>query len=427
MNHNQSDKTHQIEKVPKENKVFQGVIEKHKKHIVFALMGIVFLGVMYLLFKPEDKELITHNDSVPEAITQGMPIDKVKAYEKELWEQKQQGNENQIHSLADYWNESQEESNSGYNDQDYNEESTYTPYQRSYENYKQSQEVLSSFYDNTESPETDKLKKQIAELEQQLQEKDTPTPITMDSQLELMEKSFQMAAKYLPTGQNQTELPPFNQNTDIKAISSKKQTITMLDKTSKDIVSSLVKPTSLPDFLPINLQSNQTFYTAEGESKIQTQKNSIRVSIKEDQVIINEGYIKLKLLESIVINGALLPESSTLIANVKVSNSRLELIVNSIKIDDSIIETELIGYDNYGQKGLEVLDLQEISASKEIIANMGQTAGTSISMSRSASDQIAGDLTKGLIQGVSGYFSKKLKAQRVTLKQGQELFLVPKE
>ncbi|MDM1501212.1 conjugative transposon protein TraM [Myroides marinus] len=427
MNRNQSDKTHQIEKVPKENKVFQGVIEKHKKHIVFALMGIVFLGVMYLLFKPEEKEFITHNDSVPEAITQGMPTDKVKAYEKELWEQKQQENENQIHSLSDYWNESKEDPNSSYNHQDYNVEPSYTPYERSYQNYKQSQEALSNFYESTTNPETERLKKQIEELEEQLQEKDTPKPITIDSQLELMEKSFQMAAKYLPTGQNQTELPLLNETTNVKTISSKKQAITVVDKKNKDIVSSLVKPMSLQDFLPINLENNPTFYTAEGERKTQNYKNSIRVSIKEDQVIINEGYIKLKLLESIVINGALLPETSTLIANVKVSNARLELSVNSIKIDDSIIDTELIGYDNYGQKGLEVLDLQEISASKEIIANMGQTAGTSISMSRSASDQIAGDLTKGLIQGVSGYFSKKVKAQRVTLKQGQELFLVPKE
>ncbi|MEK6451715.1 MULTISPECIES: conjugative transposon protein TraM [unclassified Myroides] len=427
MNHNQSDKAHQIEKVPKENKVFQGIIEKHKKHLVFTLMGIVFLGAMYLLFKPKEKEFITHNDSVPEAITQGMPTDKVKAYEKELWEQKQLENENQMHSLADYWHESQEESNSSYNHQDYNEEPTYTPYQRSYQNYKQSQDVLSSFYESTTNPETERLKKQIEELEERLEEKDTPTSITMDGQLELMEKSFQMAAKYLPGGQNQTELPPSNGNTNIKIISSKKQVITTVDKTSKEIVSSLVKPTSLQDFLPINLENNPTFYTAEGERKTQTHKNSIRVSIKEDQVIINEGYIKLKLLESIVINGALLPEASTLIAKVKVSNARLELSVNSIKIDDSIIDTELIGYDNYGQKGLEVLDLQEISASKEIIANMGQTTGTSISMSRSASDQIAGDLTKGLIQGVSGYFSKKVKAQRVTLKQGQELFLIPKE
>ncbi|MDR0227854.1 MAG: conjugative transposon protein TraM [Flavobacteriaceae bacterium] len=427
MNHNQSDKTHQIEKVPKENKVFPNIVEKHKKHIVFALMGIVFLGAMYLLFKPEDKELIIHNDSVPEAITQGMPTDKVKAYEKELWEQKQQENENQMHSLADYWNESQEESNSSYNHQDYNQEPTYTPYERSYQNYKQSQDVLSNFYESTTNPETERLKKQIEELEERLEEKDTSTPITIDSQLELMEKSFQMAAKYLPGGQNQAELPPTNQTTNIKTISSKKQVITTVDKTSKEIVSSLVKPTSLQDFLPINLENNPTFYTAEGERKTQTHKNSIRVSIKEDQIIINEGYIKLKLLESIVINGAFLPEASTLIAKVKISNARLELSVNSIKIDDNIIDTELIGYDNYGQKGLEVLDLQEISASKEIIANMGQTAGTSISMSKSASDQIAGDLTKGLIQGVSGYFSKKVKAQRVTLKHGQELFLVPKE
>ncbi|MDM1044385.1 conjugative transposon protein TraM [Myroides sp. 1354] len=427
MNHNQTNKTHQIEKVPKENKVFQELIEKHKKYIVFALMGIVFLGAMYLLFKPEDKELITHNDSVPEAITQGMPTDKVKAYEKELWEQKKQENENQMHSLADYWNESQEESTSHYNHQDYNEEPTNTSYERSFQNYKQSQEVLSSFYDNTTNSETDKFKKQIEELEKRLEEKETPTALTMDNQLELMEKSFQMAAKYLPGGQNQTELPYSSETTNVKTISSKKQAIIVVDKTNKDIVSSLVKPMSLQDFLPINLENNPTFYTAEGERKTQTHKNSIRVSFKEDQVIINEGYIKLKLLESIVINGALLPETSTLIAKVKVSNGRLELSVNSIKIDNTIIETELIGYDNYGQKGLEVLDLQEISASKEIIANMGQTAGTSISMSRSASDQIAGDLTKGLIQGVSGYFSKKVKAQRVTLKQGQELFLVPKE
>lgn len=428
MNQDQSlNKTHQIEKVPKENKAIQNLIEKHKKHIVFALMGIVFLGAMYLLFKPEENELITHNDSVPEAIIQGMPTDKVKAYEKELWEQKQQENENQIHSLADYWNESQDDSNNSYNHKDYNVEPTYTPYERSYQNYKQTQDVLGSFYSSTENPETENLKKQIEELEKQLEEKDAPATITMDNQLELMEKSFQMAAKYLPNSQNQNVSVPVNQTTNVQTIPSKKQSITVIDKTSKEIVSSLVKPMSLQDLLPINLENNPTFYTAEGERKTQTHKNSIRVSIKEDQVIINEGYIKLKLLESIVINGALLPEASTLIAKVKVNGGRLELIVNSIKIDDSIIYTELIGYDNYGQKGLEVLDLQEISASKEIIANMGQTAGTSISMSRSASDQIAGDLTKGLIQGVSGYFSKKVKAQRVTLKQGQDLFLVPKE
>ena len=158
---------------------------------------------MYLLFKPEEKEVITHNDSVPEATAQGMPTDKVKAYEKELWEQKQQENENQIHSLADYWNDMNEESTSTYNHQDYNVEPVYKPYERSYENYRQSQEVLSSFYDSIENPETDRLEKLIEELEKQLEEKDTSTVLTMENQLELMEKPFQMAAKYLPNGQTE--------------------------------------------------------------------------------------------------------------------------------------------------------------------------------------------------------------------------------
>ncbi|SUA95728.1 Bacteroides conjugative transposon TraM protein [Myroides odoratus] len=236
---------------------------------------------MYLLFKPVEKELITHNDSVPEATTSAMPTDKVKAYEKELWEQKQQENENQIHSLADYWNEPQDESNITYNHKDYNVEPTYTPYERSYQNYKQTQDVLGSFYSSTENPEADKLKKQIEELEKQLEEKDTPTAITMDNQLELMEKSFQMAAKYMPGGQPSNVSVPINQTTSVKTIPSKKQAITVIDKTSKEIVSSLVKPTSLQDFLPINFENNPTFYTAEGEHKTQIHKNSIKVSIKK--------------------------------------------------------------------------------------------------------------------------------------------------
>lgn len=141
-------------------------------------MGLVFLLAMYLLFKPENKELLIDNAIVPEAITEGIPTDKVKAYEKELWEQKKQENENQMHSLADYWNDTQEESNSSYIHQDYNQQPVSTPYERSYQNYRQSQEVLSSFYDNTENQETDKLKKQIEELEQKLEEKDTSKPIT---------------------------------------------------------------------------------------------------------------------------------------------------------------------------------------------------------------------------------------------------------
>ena len=53
--------------------------EKLKKPLIFGLMAIVFVGCMYLIFKPsEDKKTIENvglNDAVPEATVNGMPAD----------------------------------------------------------------------------------------------------------------------------------------------------------------------------------------------------------------------------------------------------------------------------------------------------------------------------------------------------------------
>ncbi len=49
----------------------QNKAEKLKKPLIFGLMGIVFVGCMYLIFKPsEDKKEIENmglNDAVPQA------------------------------------------------------------------------------------------------------------------------------------------------------------------------------------------------------------------------------------------------------------------------------------------------------------------------------------------------------------------------
>ena len=54
-------------------------LEKFKKPILFALMSIVFLGCMYLIFKPSEdikkKEGVGLNDSVPQASTVGLQHD----------------------------------------------------------------------------------------------------------------------------------------------------------------------------------------------------------------------------------------------------------------------------------------------------------------------------------------------------------------
>ena len=82
--------------------------EKLKKPLIFGLIAIVFVGCMYLIFKPsEDKKAIENvglNDAVPQATGAGMPADKGKAYEQEMLERKEQEKRNALATLSDYWN-----------------------------------------------------------------------------------------------------------------------------------------------------------------------------------------------------------------------------------------------------------------------------------------------------------------------------------
>ena len=60
---------------------------------------------------------------------------------------------------------------------------------------------------------------------------------------------------------------------------------------------------------------------------------------------------------------------------------------------------------------------------REIAAGMGGSMGSSISISTDAGAQIASDLGKGVIQGVSQYITKKMRTVKVTLKAGHRLLL----
>ena len=103
------------------------------------------------------------------------------------------------------------------------------------------------------------------------------------------------------------------------------------------------------------------------------------------------------------------------------------LKITSIEINESVIPVELNVFDLDGQQGLSISDSQEISALTEMAANMSQTSGASIMMTQSAGQQLASDLGRGVVQGVSGYFSKKIKTPKVTLKAGLQVLLVPKK
>lgn len=411
-------------------------LEKFKKPIIYLLMGIVFLGCLYMIFKPmgrakEEKDGGL-NGAVPQATKIGMQSDKQKAYEQALIDEKNQEKRNMLTSLSDYWIEdkSQQMNDSFPNrgQEAYTLEKTSPSANPALNSYRNAQATLGSFYNSNESYESNALRKEIEGLKQQLSERDaSPAPLTVNDQLQLMEKSYQMAAKYLPnTGSDNGSVG--TDSTNRKNHSLQKESFATVAPLHSNAVSALYREPTDKEFLDnVNGERNRGFYTAGLTEQISAPKNSIRASIHETTTVTIDGSVKLRLLEPAKTAGFTIASGTIVTAAAKFNGGRLQLKISSIESEGNIIPVDISIYDLDGQLGLNVPYSPEMNALTEIAANMSQSSGTSIMMTRSAGQQIASDLSRGAIQGVSGYFSKKMRTPKVMLKAGHQVFLISKK
>ena len=86
-------------------------------------------------------------------------------------------------------------------------------------------------------------------------------------------------------------------------------------------------------------------------------------------------------------------------------------------------EVDLTVYDSDGQEGINIPNSMESDALHEIGANMGSTMGSSINLTTNTGAQIASDVGRGLINGVSQYLNKKLRTVKVHLKAGYRVMI----
>ncbi|WP_166919730.1 conjugative transposon protein TraM [Flavobacterium poyangense] len=407
-------------------------LERLKKPLIFVLMGIVFVSCLYLIFKPTSDQNETQNlglnDAVPQPAKAEMQSDKQKAYQEEMLEQKELQKRNALTSLSDYWNEDSSSTDSpnrlsdetGQNINSGN--SPGRPANASLNSYRNTQSTLSSFY-NDDNSHTHELRRQLDDLKEQLAQKDVPKVLTANDQMALMEKSYQMAAKYLPSPVNVTETKPANVTT-AAAAPSKKEYFQSFTPVKKNTVSALYRE---PTDSTLSEHRNRSFSAAGSSSTAVPPKNSIKACIQETQTFIGEAGVRLRLLEAAQTSNGKFPKGALLMANGKFQAGRLQLKVTSIELDGHIIAVDLTVYDLDGQQGLYVPYSAEMNAVTEMAGNMSQTSGTSFMLTQSAGQQVAADLSRGVIQGVSGYFSKKIKTPKVILKAGHQVFLVSKK
>jgi conjugative transposon TraM protein len=299
---------------------------------------------------------------------------------------------------------------------------TPTPVQNSLNAYRNVNQTLGSFYETPRAdPEKEKLQREMDELRERLDEQERQKN-AVDNQLTWMEKSFQMAAKYMPgtaAPANSTEPAAVQGNTNtntavVPVTQARTQTVSLLqpEMSGAEFIEAYSRP------------RNVGFVTTTGETDTGT-KNTISACVYEYQTVTNGQSVRFRLLEPMRAGKTIIPRGTLLSGQAKIQGERLNITIHFLEYREAIIPVELSVYDTDGQAGIFIPDLQELSAAKEIVANMGTSAGTSFNINSDAGEQFVADMGRNLIQGVSQFTAKKLREIKVHLKAGYRVFLLP--
>ena len=384
--------------------------QRKRKVLLFAaILGCIFLVVLWLIFRPApvkpQEGAAGINTTVPDGKAQATVGDKRKAAEQLRSEEQQQKRmmtlgDNSF-SLLDDGLKPAEEPTSADN-----------PALRAAEANRAMQRQVQGFYAAPQrNAEVEALKEQVAALQSQLDaERQQPDP------LELAEEQYKLARKYLGGGTAVGE----------EAVEQAKQRKDSRLSVMRPVREGEVEASTLDTRADFTVERNLGFLTAAG-GVAHADTPTVRACVASTQVIRAGSTVQLRLLEAVRIDGVTIPRNTPLYSLATISGMRLQVVVSSVEYGGRIFAVEAVAYDLDGQPGLNVPNSRERTALKEALASVGQTAGTSVNVTRSAGQQVLSELARGGLQASSQYVAGKLREVKITLKANHQLLLISKE
>ena len=413
--------------------------EQIKKWLVYSGMVLLCLVSFYFIFKPSKEQVLAEqqmagfNAELPDPRGAGIEADKITAYELEDMRIKQ---EQKMRTLEDFTTLTADDEKEEV--VEIPEEPRYTGGGSSYRSsgssrsnsfststsaYNDINATLGSFYEQPrEDPEKEALKAELEELKQSMAQQQNSQPTYAD-QVALLEKSYELAAKYMPGG-TATTSESKAEEVETTTRSGKPKAVPV-GQVSKPVVSALAQPVSDSMMIARMAQSvGGGFNTAVGAAPMQNTRNTIKACVHGNQTITSGQSVRLRLLEDMRVGKYVLPRNTLITGEGSIKGERLDIEILQVEYNGTIIPVELTVHDNDGQAGIFIPGSMEASAAKEMAANLGQNLGTSISITnQSAGDQLLSEVGRGAIQGVSQYISKKMREEKVHLKSGYTLML----
>ena len=401
--------------------------EQLQRTLVFTGLGLLFTLSIWFIFKPSANEQSAAeqglNKDVPQASPDELPTSKLKAYELGR-DEEAEGRKNQLlGTLADYFNREGEAKA-----EPQPSEEVPAAIGRSIDKYEETARELQSFYDlpAVEDDESDDVKRELDALRAELGAlKEEKSQANGESdQLKLLEKSYEMAAKYLPSGGGSANQSANSSDKSVKPPASELPAAE-LSPERETVVSSLDQPISDSAFIAeYGYKERNMGFRSVGKAAPSIARNTLSVVVDRTTTIRQGDFLRLRLAESARIEGMTLPPNTVLIAQSTIDGNRMKLHVTSVEHAGRILAVKLSAFDLDGQEGLSIPGSEEVSALKEVGAGVGGTIGTSFTFASSAKDQLIAEAARGVMQGASQLLQKKLRTIKVTVKSGHRLFLV---
>lgn len=410
--------------------------EQLKKGLVFGGLGLLFALSMWFIFAPSGKDKSAAqqglNDSIPQATTEQLTGNKLKAYELGDKSRQDEQTREEMGRLSDYF-----DSNTAPSESERAEAAASTAkIESSMHRYEENNRLLNSFYaPDPHEQEREALRSELDNLKKELAAKNENEDAEEKRQLALMEKSYQMAAKYLPQSSSTTNaahaFTPTKEKGVLETSATKQVSVAgslpamEVLAEHKQVVSSLNQPMTDADFVQQygTKPRNMGFHSLTS-AVAAVPRNTLSVVVDRTATLKEGDNVALRLLETAQVQGLRIPRQSRLIARAKIEGNRLHLLVKSIEVKGRIIAVKLSAYDTDGQEGVFIPGSEDTNALKEVGANIGGSMGTSFTFASSAKDQIISEAARGVMQGASQLLQKKLRTVKVTLKGGYRLFLV---
>ena len=203
--------------------------------------------------------------------------------------------------------------------------------EQSAQTYQEVQASLNDFYIPETSQSADmadmaELQARIDELEAQnaLAQQQTQQP----DQMEMLERSYQLAAQYMGNGNGGGYQAP-QQTEEEKG----KRNVQPVAQVNRSVVSTL------------GSSSDRGFNTSVGARQT-APKNTIAAVVAGDQTITNGQGVRLRITEPMWIGNRLIPRNTTIVGAARLQGERLEVEISSVECEGSVYDVELQVYDS---------------------------------------------------------------------------------